>query len=416
MKKISAVLLVLVLVGSVVFAGFTGSATTGFGYNLDSGAVGFIKQSQAVSVDVSFLSVVGTAKGEGDVYAEINATLDFSFDNADASNTNNIDSIDIDWEFTSAKIIGDNWYVGILESLDAPNFAKSAIENQKRSTANDLGYLFDENKTDWADVQASKYIGKAQGVEVGYADYVGSFGFVGNLKNETYDFYGTLATPEYELGDGLTLKAGASGLLSDSAANAISGSVKVAYKTDDYSASVASDLVYQSEKLHADVAVNAVIDPVTVDVYFATVESYNKVNTAVENLLSVKAAAKVMDDLTLTLTGKDLVNAQDLSLSAKYQVNEELAVSANGGYVIDTEAWKAGASAEYKTADYTAKVGGTYKSSKKLALNASIESTTLIPGATLKLAYAGDDLTEVDPATEVNGNLGQILASVKIAF
>ncbi|PKL10477.1 MAG: hypothetical protein CVV52_18210, partial [Spirochaetae bacterium HGW-Spirochaetae-8] len=75
-----------------------------------------------------------------------------------------------------------------------------------------------------------------------------------------------------------------------------------------------------------------------------------------------------------------------------------------------------GADVEYKTADYTAKLGGTFYSTDKIKLNASVESTTMIPGATLKLAYAGDDVTEVDAATEDNGNLGKVLASVKIAF
>src|SRR5690554_1137559 len=85
MKKISAVLLVLVLVGSVAFASFTGSATTEFGFNLDNGEYGF-DNSTSVTIDVALMEALGEAKGEGDIYADISASLSFTFSNADASN------------------------------------------------------------------------------------------------------------------------------------------------------------------------------------------------------------------------------------------------------------------------------------------------------------------------------------------
>src|SRR5690554_1378489 len=84
MKKISAVLLVLVLVGSVAFASFTGSATTEFGFNLDDGEYGF-DNSTSVTIDVALMEALGEAKGEGDIYADISASLSFTFSNADAS-------------------------------------------------------------------------------------------------------------------------------------------------------------------------------------------------------------------------------------------------------------------------------------------------------------------------------------------
>ena len=79
MKKISAVLLVLVLVGSVAFAGFTGSATTTFGVNLDTGAWGFAN-AKAIDIDIVLHEQVAGAKGEDEVYAEINASLAITFD------------------------------------------------------------------------------------------------------------------------------------------------------------------------------------------------------------------------------------------------------------------------------------------------------------------------------------------------
>ncbi|MGI6432716.1 MAG: hypothetical protein ACOXZ4_02470 [Sphaerochaetaceae bacterium] len=83
MKKISAVLLVLVLVGSVAFAGFTGSASVSAGYNLDTEEYG-LENGTSVSVDVALFEALGAAKGEGKIYADIAASLTFSFSNADA--------------------------------------------------------------------------------------------------------------------------------------------------------------------------------------------------------------------------------------------------------------------------------------------------------------------------------------------
>ena len=145
MKKISAVLLVLVLVGSVAFAGFTGSATTKFGYDLDSGAYGFMNKGTAVSVDLNFLSEIGEAVGEGDIYASIKATLDFTFNNADESGvstgaapttTYSSDAgadtttpMIVTLDFDHAKVFGKDWYVSILGTLDAPNYAPSVIDS-----------------------------------------------------------------------------------------------------------------------------------------------------------------------------------------------------------------------------------------------------------------------------------------------
>ncbi|MDX9939780.1 MAG: hypothetical protein RBT44_07490, partial [Sphaerochaetaceae bacterium] len=79
MKKISAVLLVLVLVGSVAFAGFTGEAETSFGVNLQSGDYGFVNDALVTSDIVFFEQLVDNA-GEGDIYAEIQAELTLAFD------------------------------------------------------------------------------------------------------------------------------------------------------------------------------------------------------------------------------------------------------------------------------------------------------------------------------------------------
>ena len=419
MKKISAVLLVLVLVGSVAFAGFTGSATTSFGYNLDSGAYGFLSNGTAVSVDVVFLSEIGEAKGDGDVYASIKATLDFSFDNGDASDLSDADSMIIgaNLDFDHAKIIGDNWYVGILGTLVAPNFATSVIEaTDVAAAAHPLGYAVDDD-SQAVDLRPRDYVTQnGLGVEVGIADFVASLGFTGNTKTEVYNLFATVATPELELAEGVTAKVGAAALISD-AKNAFSGSVKVAYADDDLAVSVASDMIYDAEFM-TDVALAASYTDYSLDVYFAT-DANRGGYTNQENLLSAKVAAAI-DPVTVTLTGKNLLdgdNGQALGLSVKFDATDELAVTARGGFKMSDKSWNGGADVVYTTDEFVAKLGGTYYSTERIALNASIETESIVPGATLKLAYAGDDLTEADLGpTRDNGNLGKVVASVKIAF
>jgi hypothetical protein len=458
MKKISAVLLVLVLVGSVVFAGFTGSATTSFGYNLDSGKYGF-DNSKAVSVDVNFLEMVGEAKSSGDVYVDINATLTFSFSNADEDglapgsgdlNPTGGTPLIVKADFKHAKIVGDNWYVGILGAVRAANFATSAIDSKELGAgANDLLYAFDD-KDYYADLRARDVFDRTSGIEVGYADWVLGLGLKGDavdspdsvgVFDETfYKVFASLVTPEFELADGLTAKFGMSGVLASeteewgaglgaavavAAEKAVSAHAKVAFEKDDLAVTVGTDVIadIENKDFDADVSLKAVYDIVTLDAYFATKSSYVNTDVAAntvaapDNLLSTQVAVD-LDPIVVKVAGKDLINKQNLSASVKYQATDELAVTGRGGYGIADKSWNGGADVEYKTSDFTAKLGGTYRSSERISVNASIESDTLVPGATLKLAYAGDDITEADPPVDPydNGNKGKVLASVKIAF
>ena len=388
MKKISAVLLVLVLVGSVVFAGFTGSATTSLGYNFDTGVYGFTN-AKAIDIDVVLHEFLGASKGEGAVYAEINASAVLTFDTttfisaADAA-------LDITTKISSANIIGDGWKVGILSASDAPNYATSSVSMN--------------GDDEYADLKAASYVAKVAGINFTLKDYAGSFGLIGDATAGTFSVYGTVATPTMDLADGLKVNAGASAKLTD-AAKSGSASVKAAYTAEDYTATVAADVVYAAG-LEADVAVKAAFSPVTVDAYFATAERYATAGlTGVTNYLSAKVGV-VVDNVTLTVTGKDLINAQDLSVSAKL-VAEELAVTARGGYVLGTGAWNAGADVVYTAADYTGTLNATYASAGTVALTVKAVSTTLVNKATLTAQYTVADILTAK---------GALTTSAKIAF
>ena len=402
MKKISAVLLVLVLVGSVAFASFTGSATTEFGFNLDNGEYGF-DNSTSVTIDVALMEALGEAKGEGDIYADISASLSFTFSNADASDldpvvaASNVLAIDGDealvplyvtFEFDHAKIVGDDWYVGILGALGAPNFASSAIDEWEEAADGDdglWGYL-SEKATHNADFESS--VSDLPGLEVGYMGYKLGLGVKGDVNDEEYGFYGAVETPEFDVADGLLVSFGAAGLLSDSD-KAVSGSAKAAFETDEYSASLAADMNYDDDTFDFEVALAASYDIFSMDAYYATRAMFDGslTNNAIDNLLSAQVVVD-LDPMKVTVKGLDLVNDQDLSANVEYQVSDELLVGFGGGYVIGTEDLSVSADLTYEVDMYKAYLEADFgynldTEDDSLELVLGVESTTLVAGATL---------------------------------
>ena len=394
MKKISAVLLVLVLVGSVAFAGFTGSAETTFGVDLGTGDYGFTNDA-LVTGDIVFHETLVDNAGDGDIYAAIKAELTLAFDFEDvASGTDvHIAGIAGNAEITEAKIYGDGWWVSILGAMAAPNFAESAIDV----------YGADD---DPVDLDPSDYVSNGEvGVEIGYADYTLGLsipygGTDNNFTNGDYDIMGAITTPDFELGDGLTMAFGAAGRLA-TANKAISASAKGSYTMDDVTASVAADLVYDAG-IEAEVAVNAVIDPVTLDVYFATTDD----DTPNTNLLSAKAAFAI-EQFDIEVTGMDLINVQDLGVSVDFAASDALSVNVNGGFVLSTSAWSAGAGVTYTAEKYVASADATYSSAGTLEVNASVESDSIVNGATLSLGYETADILTA---------AGKVTAGAKIEF
>ena len=393
MKKFSAVLLVLALVGGALFASFTGSAGVTFGVNLDDETYGF-GNSTLLEADVTFQERLVDKAGEGDIYAEIQAELALSFALGDEEANpfeGEADGFVANVEITSAKIIGDNWYVGILGALGAPNFAKTAIELNADTGASLLN------------LRAAGMT--APGVEVGFAGYSFGLGIDGKYKEgeETYKVLVAARTPEYEIADGVTAKAGAAVFLND---GDFKGAVSLAggFAKDDLDISLATDLLMDKTgaadlKFDAEVALAATYDFLTADVYFATKAMAAADQTAPPsyvdpNILSVKLGA-VIEGFNITVKGLDLVNQQDLSASVSYAINDAFTVAVRGGYNIKNEEWKAGAGVEYThdmfTASLDADLNGTDEV-KGLELGATIKSTTLVDGAILSLGYANANI------------------------
>ena len=469
MKKVLAIALVAILVASSAFATFSGNATIGVGANFDNGEYGFITKSTNVQFNVDLATASAEKISEGDVYASIKATLGvFVLNDADGTGTGdplsfvvvtgaNKDSekpvgLVLKATIDEAKVAGENWYLSLLGVPSVNDFAKSALDSW---TVEDELDDYGIPKADYTDYATYK-VGyqKAPGVEVGLFDYVVGFGFKADANKangfEPFAKYAATVygkTPEYTLVDGLKLQAGASYAISDGSytddpVNAVGGSVKVSYVADALSTSVASDFGYDfdNKDFGVDVAANVAYDFLTVDTYYA--KSVEVDGTATDHLLS----AQVKTDLNsfnvpvaLTVTMKDIIAKQNLSLKAEVKPVDGLKVTLKGGYIFDDQygrvgaavntdkhdwngKWSTGADVEYAFDLFTVK--GGFSLSQKLyndspiqvGASASIETTTLIPGATLKLAWAGDDLTDKVDGDHDNGNFGKLVASCKISF
>ena len=422
MKKTIAILMVAIMAVGSAFAALTGSAQVGFGANFDDGTYGFIDNSNSVDINFELANMNGEAVGEGDIYASIKGSLVLEvFTGEDGSNPTNpgVGVNDADgfekpdtWKniyfglgasIDEAKIAGQNWYVSLLGASDAPDYAKSAIDTWDKAVKK-YEIVTD---SDGATGNASLAIGwqdveKGNGVEVGIYDYVIGGAFKGDWKNETFDAIGYVATPSYDF-NGLTLQVAAAAAKGSNSGHFDGGiSAKVGFANDTISTSVATDMVLaiptvdtKDVTFDADVAANFTYDFLTVDAYYGS-----NVNVKV------------------TVSGKDLVNKQDLDLSVEFKV-ASLTLTPSVGYVIGDEKFNAGLKAQYDHEYVVAKaeasvVTGFDKASTTLKASASVENSTLIPGATLKLEWK--DAKDLLNTQDENSNYGKVIASVKVEF
>ena len=468
MKKILSIALVALLAASTVFAGFTGKASVGLGYNFQDESYGM---SNATETKVTFEATTETAgaEGEGSVFAGIKASFEMKQDDVEAEGKA---SWTVEPSIDEAYVKGEDWSVSILGAQKSQDFAASAIDKTydaaakafKGSTvavkvaaapgitaeykgwtvsggfvkgdyvtaeAVDLyffyGYSADADgnatsKPGWTDVATAE--APANFVVL---DKVKAVGGTAAVKKDVVNYSLTVATPDMVFGD-VTVGFGAAVGNDKEAAN-LGLSAKAAYANDQLSASVASDVVIagignDKVALDADVAAKFSFAPVTVDAYYATKASTaNKLfapksNANVENLVSVKVAADLSSfevPVSVSAYAKDIVNAQVLGVSASASV-DALKVGASFDYGIKEEAYLLGATVSYEFDAFTVAAGINYESTEKLYANASIETTTLIPGATLKLAYSPVSEDGVVTTNLLDKAYGKIDATCTIAF
>ena len=134
MKKILSIALVALLVASTAFAGFSGEASLSLGYDTETESYGF-SNGQEFSVDLDVASETAEAKGEGEVFAGVKATL--SLKAADRTGANAYffvkdgvaaEGLGLILSLKEAYVAGQDWKVSITGTQNGPDFAKSAID------------------------------------------------------------------------------------------------------------------------------------------------------------------------------------------------------------------------------------------------------------------------------------------------
>ena len=449
MKKILSIALVALLAASTVFAGFSGNAKVAFGYDSKDGKYGF-DNSVSFDVDYEIASAEVEKVAEGDVYAGIKASMALKVGNlkgttADAKiyqkDGKSDMGIGLFFKMAEAYVAGDGWKVSILGSQDAPDYAKSAIDTKEDKVKD----IFGNETGDTKDVAVSYKVAanKAAGVTAEVKGFKASLGLVGykdDSKKLNYNAF--VETPSFAFADGAVsaqFAAIASGKEADTSAtpakaayDALGASAKASYENDTFKASFGTDFGAKKERVDGakfvfglDAAANFVVDPVTFNVYYKNEDFSKSDKTA--HLLSANAIVdlKAFDvPVAFTFTGKDLVNKQDLSVKAAFNITEELSADATVGYVIKDKKVSTKANVAYAADAFTAKAGVAYSTvieteKSVLSATASVSSSAIIPGATLALEYGTDSADNdmnflKDQATAQN--FGAITASCKISF
>ena len=456
MKKILSIALVALLVASTAFAGFSGKAKLSLGYDTESESYGF-KNGQDFSVDLDVASETAEAKGEGEVFAGVKATLSLKAVDKIGENPEFFVKGEADVGFglflslKEAYVAGQDWKVSITGTQKGPDFAKSAIDYVfddygKDAFGNKLEAWWNEN------YKAKSYavsVNKAPGVTATYKDWSVAAGFNGGKADadthapDFFNYHVSAISPEVAVAEGISVKVGAvaSGIKNATEKTEISedvfadlykesknydafgASVQVAYAAEAFSAKVAGDFGMKKTvgtddfKADFDVAANVAYAPVAVDVYFSRVKEVNylsaQVSGAYEGISGDIYAQNILAENKNIKIGAD----------AEYTVD---AVKVGAGFWMTTDSKKMEVSGnvEYAAEKFTAKAGAVYgtqidvKDSSYLRLNASVESSAIIPGATISLGYGPntDGATGKKTTNLLKEKYGSVTAQCVIAF
>ena len=491
MKKILSIALVALFAASTVFAGISGAASVGLGYNLEDKSYGFSNSTES-KVTFELTSEETAAEAEGSVIAGIKGSFAIKIKDYEANEKGEPTWV-ISPAVDEAYVKGADWSVSILGAQDGQDFASSALDKASSDDKKSLnattvkvdaaaapgvtatykgwtvsggfkttefevkeagadeyyfyGYVKDKNGNayaapDWTPEMTEKELkeGLKEAIEAGMFEKGSTLVILDKVKAESgakavkengIDYSLTVATPDFVFGDA---KVAFGAAVADAGKKGVANvglSAKASYANDQLSASVASDVVLagvgDKVKFDADVAAKFSFAPVTVDAYYATKADTQAIlepnkksdNTTVENLISAKVAADLSAfeiPVTVAVTGRDILDQQVIGASASASV-DALTVGATFDYGVKAKAYLVGATASYAFDAFTVSAGVNYRSEKQLYANASIESSSIVPGATLKLAYGPttDDKGKV-VTNLLDKKYGKIDATCTIAF
>ena len=417
MKKILSIALIAALALTSVFAvSFTGNAALNLGYDLDTKDYGFANvNGTTLKFGFELGSGNGESAGEKDLRAEIAGEFKVEFKQQEitASGTVLDSPVASTLKLTKANILyKDLVTVGILDAGKSVNYAASYYVDDDGDPESDV-------ITGLKDVPG--FTVKAYGV-------TGGFGFNGNADTGKYAVLAHAALDDKTVAEGLTVAAGAAALLKNDT-NTFNANAKVAYAKDLLAASAAVDFQVAGENVLLESAVAASYDFVKFNAYYFTKDKFEN-----NNLDAKLAATKTIDIVTLTgsfeannIFDQTAFYAREFkpALEASATV-DAFTFGAKASYAIVAKKLATEASVKYSNDFLTAKaalnVNTTIETedSTQLYVSASVESTALIDGATVSLAYApyadADDVVTTNLLKADTTKLGKITASCKVTF
>ena len=405
MKKILSIALIAALVVASAFAGFGESyATLDLGFDLDSKTYGFVNKNQ-VKYSMSFELGADAAEksGEADLRAAIAAEFGANIKVADTAVS--FDTVTL--KITKADILYKDFVrVGILDAGSSSTYATAYYpvdETKPVSSTNKL-------------VDAISGVSGVDGFNFTVYGVEGGFGFTGNADTEKYNVLAHAATTVNVSDVAVDVAAGT--LLTD-ADKTFVAAAKATFEKDKISAKAALDFQVKNEKAGVEFAANAKYSPVTVDVYFVSLDSFEtvKLDAKVAAVLPVEPVTLTAyaDARDITVEGREL----GLGLNAKAVVDKFTLVGDVKAKVLVAKDVTVSADATYNAGAYTANakltVGMNYADDFKvtsIAPEVSVSSDKVIDGATVSLGWTGAEFADA-AAEKANGKIN---AQVKISL
>ena len=434
-KKFISFLIVLVVASSTLFAGFSGTVTGGFGFDLDDFNYSFIN-SAAGHLSFDLYGNTKVKEGRGGIYAEAKAMLtlnlekDFSTSNPNGDNPSTVNGFTTNFRIDYARLIGPGWEFGFIYVPGAPNYAKSPID-----------YRVNADGTLQNSEGQNPFPQKAPGVYLKYHDYQAGVGLDGSKNGLHYTVF--LETPRYLFNDCFMLKVGGY-VDGDSRADRLPAfglSTKFGYIGNGFVATAAADASLAlfdgaPSQLNVDAVASVYAGLIGFDAYYATKSTDFDLDSQVLHLLSARLTSDFDPlgiPLRLTFTMKDVLARQAMELSVGYSILDDLLLEVSGGYTIASNGrtgedftqfnettkrigkWSAGASVLFMDDTLCEAEAGLELSQvvgEDLALEAKVDVSTdaIVPGATFRLQWSSSDLlAEAD-------NLGYMAVTCEVAF
>ena len=381
-------------------------------------------------------------------------------------------------QITKANIVGEGWTIDLLKAVAGSDYAQAAIDLRKHTDKKyyALDFVYGYEMADGITVNVDKYGKVAVGLTgdkdkvnasifaetaadlLKFDDFALQFAATFTTENKN-QMFGASAKAAYEadmLSAGIATDLGYASEKFDADVAA-----KVKYEQEEFGASfdayyatkaeakkkdelVAAETNYLGAQAVADAKVvktdvtvqafdllddpdggakgkktlNVIAHNNYVDGVDVKVSGLDLINDARD--VSAEATITLIEDFSIGVYGKKLINKQDLGVDVEYTGIENIGIAGGAEYVIKDKELSF-----YGQVDYTADLFKAYARAQfakvidvdgaHLGLSAGIESTKLVDNATLSLTWAplkdGETINDV-----LNNSYGKVIAACKITF